>query len=221
MFYQLDWQQMEKSWKVICTASLHFIVTHHSRFCSLISASYCLSTRGEKRWQLRRSSVHGLFSWYSARRCVTKNRSKRAITAECPPFHQHFNARICDPTPSQNHPYLQPRPGANYQPHRRFFFSVFRGPPTALLSPYLSASPQSKDRVLFSQLTCGCCWNPPQPPLSQHRHKRSFLKCAAPHGDNPNHNGGAPGSYRWLRLEPPAHKTHSTLTLTPGTEDVL
>ena len=48
MFYQLDWQQMEKNWKVICTASFFFIVTHYSRFCSLISASSSLATHGEK-----------------------------------------------------------------------------------------------------------------------------------------------------------------------------
>lgn len=49
MFYQLDWQQMEKNWKVICTASFFFIVAHYSRFCSLISASSSLATRGEKK----------------------------------------------------------------------------------------------------------------------------------------------------------------------------
>lgn len=53
MFYQLDWQQMEKNWKVICTASFYFIVTHYSAFCLLISAPFSLARRGErKKWQL-------------------------------------------------------------------------------------------------------------------------------------------------------------------------
>ena len=42
MFYQLDWQQMEKNWKVICTVSFYFIVAHYGGFRWLISASSCV-----------------------------------------------------------------------------------------------------------------------------------------------------------------------------------
>lgn len=61
-----------------------------------------------------------------------------------------------DPTPSQNHPYLQlsRSPEANNQPQR--IVSALK----SLLGPYLTASPQSQDKVLFSQLTGGWCRTP-------------------------------------------------------------
>lgn len=49
MFYQLNWQQMEKNWKVICTASFELIVTRYSQFCCLISASSSLRTHAEEK----------------------------------------------------------------------------------------------------------------------------------------------------------------------------
>lgn len=56
-------------------------------------------------------------------------------------------------------------------------------------SPYLTAFPQSQDKVLFSQL-------PPTPPPPPKHHtrwpsKRLILKGAAPHGDNSHQSRGA------------------------------
>lgn len=99
MFYQLDWQQMEKNWKVVCTASFYFIVTHYSRLCALISASSCLATRGGKVGRCSASAF--VFLVFSSEVCQPRIAATRAITAECPLFHQHFNAKIWDPTPSQ------------------------------------------------------------------------------------------------------------------------
>lgn len=70
MFYQLHWQQMEKIWKVICTASFYFIVTHYSTFCSLISASLSLCHVRRIGMELQHISVHGGFSRYSEARCA-------------------------------------------------------------------------------------------------------------------------------------------------------
>lgn len=88
-------------------------------------------------------------------------------------FHQHFNAKIWNLTlkpvpPLSSSTFLQ----ANNQYQR--IVSALR----SLVVPYLSTSPQSQDKVLFSQLTSG--WvvlDSPQP----HMHtgsKRSFLTCA-------------------------------------------
>lgn len=81
--------------------------------------------------------------------------AKRAITAECRLFHQHFNAKTGGSNPPSQRPPLSsalPRSlQANNQPRRM-------GPALkGLVVPYLAASPQRQDKVLFSQLTGGWC----------------------------------------------------------------
>lgn len=85
--------------------------------------------------------------------CPRITAKKRTITAECPLFHLHFNAQIGDQTPSRYHPIfkLASQPQADKQPQRIV---------SAFTVPYLAASPQSQDKVLFSQLTGGWCWTP-------------------------------------------------------------
>lgn len=143
MFYQLHWQQMEKIWKVICTASFYFIVTHYSTFCLLISVSLSLCHVRRIGMELQHISVHGGFSRYSKVRCVNHNCCKRAITVEC----SLSSAIQCKD--------LKSDPQASTT---SIFIHLPAGQQSALRSlvvPYLSTSPQSQDKVLFSQLTSG------------------------------------------------------------------
>lgn len=124
MFYQLDWQQMEKNWKVICAASFYFIVTHYSRLCSLISASSSLSTHGEKKVAAAlNGSSHGLFSWYSGVGGVSARiTAKEQLQLNVLSFISISMQRFEVPPPSQNHPYLYLVPTslqANNQPQRK------------------------------------------------------------------------------------------------------
>lgn len=155
MFYQLDWQQMEKNWKVICTASFYFIVTHYSRFCSLISASSCLSMHGGKGGSCSTSPFMVCFlgiqlGGVSPRIAATEQLQLNVLSFISISM-QRFEIR---PPPARTSPIFNLAP----QPQR--IVSALK----SLVVPYLSASPWSLDKVLFSQLTCGWCWTPFTPP---------------------------------------------------------
>lgn len=151
MFYQLHWQQMEKIWKVICTASFYFIVTHYSTFRSLISPSLSPPPRAEK-----------------GNAAATHRRSRCVFQAEvCRPQSQQKSnyswvfslisismQRFELWSHSQCLLYLEPWASflqANNQ--HRTIVSALR----SFVVPYLTTSPQSRDKVLFSQLTSGWC----------------------------------------------------------------
>lgn len=156
MFYQLDWQQMEKNWKVICTASFFFIVTHYSRFCSLISASSSLSPRMEKKVA---AAAHQR-SWFVFLEVCHSDSQQKSNYSWMSPLSSAFQCKDleiwppADATPVFN---LTPQPQADNQPQR--MVSALK----SLVVPYLTASPQSQDKVLFSQLTGGWCWSPSAP----------------------------------------------------------
>lgn len=158
MFYQLDWQQMEKNWKVICTASFFFIVTHYSRFCSLISVSYSLFVHGEKDGSCSTSAFMVCFlrlGGVSSRITAKEQLQLNVLSFICISM-QRFEIRPpAGTTPSSN---LASQPQADNQPQR--IVSALK----SLGVPYLAASPQSQDKVLFSQLTGGWCWTPLTPP---------------------------------------------------------
>lgn len=161
MFYQLDWQQMEKNWKVICTASFFFIVTHYSRFCSLISASSALSMHGEKGGSCSTSAFMVCFLSIQlggvSLRITAKEQLRLNVLSFISISMQRFEVRPpAGTTPIFNFAPAALRPIISYQR----IVSAFKSP----VVPYLAASPQSQDKVLFSQLTGGWCWTPPPPP---------------------------------------------------------
>lgn len=100
-FINYNWQQTgvgggggegggKENWKVICAALLFSSATHYGRFCSLIWVSCSLG--GEK--EALTVSARGVIFFGL---CVTLNfapKKKKAITAECPLLHLHFNAKV-------------------------------------------------------------------------------------------------------------------------------
>lgn len=176
MFYQLDWQQMEKNWKVICTASFYFIVTHYSRFCSLISASSALAMQGEREGEREEekkvaAAAHQrswfVFSVFSLEVChpELQQKSNYSLMSSLSSAFQckDLRSRPRASTPPAPHPPSPASPSlprslqADNQPRRRVSALWY------LAAPYLTASPQSQDKVLFSQLTGGWCRIPPNP----------------------------------------------------------
>lgn len=91
MFYQLNWQQMEKNWKVTHVASFYFTVTHYGTRCLLISVSSSFALRGEEGGSCNASAFAVCFLGIQL---GGVSPGKRAVPAECPFFHQHFNAKI-------------------------------------------------------------------------------------------------------------------------------
>lgn len=100
-FINYNWQQTgvgggggegggKKNWKVICAALLFFSAAHYGRFCSLIWVSCSLGAKKEA----LAVSARGVF-FFGLEVCHPEFRSKkRAITAECPLLHLHFNAKV-------------------------------------------------------------------------------------------------------------------------------
>lgn len=95
MFYQLNWQQMEKNWKVICTAPFYYIVTHYSVFCLLIPESSSPASNLKKKVAAAAHQPQRfVFSAFQLRGVSPWMMAKRAIRAKCLSFHQPFNAKI-------------------------------------------------------------------------------------------------------------------------------
>lgn len=144
---------MEKNWKVICAASFYFIVTHYSAFCWLISASRSLSLSPggscSARGLLLGIRLRGVPPWITAKEqlqlnvasfiCISMQRSGiRAPASAARISGPACNAALGLMVPSQE----------------------WLLPSEALWSPYLAASPQSPDKVLFSQSTGGWLGTP-------------------------------------------------------------
>lgn len=151
------WRKTGKS----CTASFFFIVTHYSRFCSLISASSSLSMHGEKGGSCSTSAFMVCFLGFLlggvSPRIAAKEQLQLNVLSFISISMQRFEIRPpAGTTPIFN---LAPQPQADNQPQR--IVSGLK----SLVVPYLAASPQSQDKVLFSQLTGGWCWAFFTPPI--------------------------------------------------------
>lgn len=140
MFYQLDWQQMEKNWKVICTASFFFIVTHYSRFCSLISASSSLCMRGGNGGSCSTSAFMVCFLGIQLGGVSPRTTAKEQLQMNVLSFISISMQRFEIRPPASTTPIfsLAPRPQANNQSQR--IVSALK----RLVVPYLSLPTESR-----------------------------------------------------------------------------
>jgi len=163
MFYQLHWQQTEKNWKVICSASFCFIVTHYSIFGLFISVSSSPTTQGEKGSSCNTSEFRVCFSLALSSEVCHPKLLQKSNYSWMSSVSSAFQCKDLRSDPQPLTPWSSAFPGRIMISHKEWCPSK---PLKALKSPIQQPPCRVKIKFCFHSWLVGGAGSPSLPPLT-------------------------------------------------------